>query len=77
VFTAIATRNIGVVETFICLLWLTWRSLDQNHALAKKLSIDGEDLVATAARQLGLSTPFRELIASRLGISKMNGGGSL
>lgn len=67
VFRAIATRGIGVVETFICLLWLTWRSLDQSHQLAKKLSIDGEDMVRTAAQQLGVTTPFRELIATRMG----------
>lgn len=67
VFRAIATRGIGVVETFVCLLWLTWRSLDQSHQLSKKLSIDGEELVTTAARQLGVATPFRELIAMRMG----------
>jgi hypothetical protein len=67
VFGAIATRGIGVVETFVCLLWLTWRSLDQSHQLSKKLAIDGDELVATAARQLGVTTPFRDLIATRLG----------
>lgn len=77
VFTAIATRNIGVVETFICLLWMTWRSLDQNHQLASKLSIDGEDLVTSAARQLGVTTPFRDLIETRLGLGKTGAGGAL
>lgn len=67
VFRAVATRGIGVVETFVCLLWLTWRSLDQSHQLSRKLSIDGDDLVATAAQQLGVTTPFRELIAARMG----------
>ena len=67
VFRAIATRGVGVVETFICLLWLTWRSLDQSHQLAKKLSIDGEEMVKTAAQQLGVATPFRDLIATRMG----------
>ncbi|MDI1451357.1 gliding motility protein [Polyangium sp. 6x1] len=67
VFRAVATRGIGVVETFVCLLWLTWRSLDQSHQLSRKLSIDGDDLVSTAAQQLGVTTPFRELIAARMG----------
>jgi mutual gliding-motility protein MglA len=78
VFRAVATRGIGVVETFVCLLWLTWRSLDQSHQLSRKLSIDGEELVTTAARQLGVTTPFRELIAARMGASGANaapGGG--
>lgn len=67
VFRAIATRGIGVVETFVCLLWLTWRSLDASHQLSRKLQIDGEELVAGAARQLGITTPFRELLAVRMG----------
>ncbi|MDC0741206.1 MULTISPECIES: GTP-binding protein [Polyangium] len=67
VFRAVATRGIGVVETFVCLLWSTWRSLDQSHQLSRKLSIDGDDLVSTAAQQLGVTTPFRELIAARMG----------
>jgi len=67
VFRAVATRGIGVVETFVCLLWLTWRSLDQSHQLARKLSIDGEELVTSAARQLGETQSFRDLIATRMG----------
>lgn len=67
VFRAVATRGIGVVETFVCLLWMTWRSLDQSHQLAKKLSIDGDEMVKTAAQQLGVTTPYRELIATRMG----------
>jgi mutual gliding-motility protein MglA len=67
VFRAVATRGVGVVETFVCLLWLTWRSLDQSHQLSRKLQIDGEELVTSAAAQLGITTPFRELFAARMG----------
>jgi signal recognition particle receptor subunit beta len=67
VFRAVATRGIGVAETFVCLLWLTWRSLDQSHQLSRKLSIDGEELVSGVAQKLGITTPFRELISARMG----------
>jgi len=67
VFRAVATRGIGVAETFVCLLWLTWRSLDQSHQLSRKLSIDGEDLVSGVAQKLGIATPFRELLSARMG----------
>ena len=42
------------------------------------VSARGEDLVTTAARQLGVTTPFRELIAARMGAAGANaapGGG--
>jgi hypothetical protein len=35
--------------------------------LAKKLSIDGDEMIKTAAQQLGVTTPYRELIATRMG----------
>jgi hypothetical protein len=67
VFRAVATRGVGVVETFVCLLWLTWRSLERTHQLSRKFSIDGAELVSSAARQLGVSTPIRDLLAARMG----------
>lgn len=67
VYKAIATRGVGVVETFVGLLHATWHSLDANHQLAKKLSFDGNELLATAARQLGVTTTVRDLLARRMG----------
>jgi signal recognition particle receptor subunit beta len=67
VYLAVATRGVGVVETFIGLLSLTYRTLDQTHQLSKRLSIDGEELVASAARQLGSKKTIRELLAARVG----------
>src|SRR5262249_3523896 len=53
VYLAVATRGLGVVETFIGLLHLTWQTLERTHQLSKKLSIDGDQLLSHAARQLG------------------------
>jgi hypothetical protein len=68
VFRAIATQGVGVVETFVGLLHLTWQTLESTHQLSRKLSIDGDELVSSAARQLGVTTPVRDLLARRMGV---------
>lgn len=70
VYLAVATRGIGVAETFVGLLHLTYNSLDRAHQLSKKLAMDGEMLLANAARQLGVETSLRDLLASRVGGSR-------
>lgn len=67
VYLAIATQGSGVVETLLGLLHLTWLTLDRTHQLSQRLSIDGEVLVADAARQLGMSAPVSEILARRVG----------
>jgi signal recognition particle receptor subunit beta len=67
VYRAVATRGLGVVETFLGLLHLTWSTLDRTHQLAKKLSIDGEALLTSAAGQLGSNSSVQDLIARRVG----------
>jgi len=67
VYLAIATDGVGVVETFMGLLHLTWETLDQTHQLGKKFAIDSEMLLSNAARQLGVTTPISELLTRRVG----------
>jgi signal recognition particle receptor subunit beta len=67
VFKAIATQGTGVVETFVGLLFLTYRLLDRTHDLSRRLGIDGEELVRTAALQLGVQTPIEELLGQKMG----------
>jgi signal recognition particle receptor subunit beta len=75
VYLAVATRGVGVVETLVGLLHLTWGMLDRTHQLSHKLSIDGETLLADAARQLGVQTPIRDILASRVGGLRAGGRG--
>ena len=56
-----------MVETLLGLLHLTWETLDRTHQLSQKLSIEGETLLANAARQLGVTTPIGDLLARRVG----------
>jgi hypothetical protein len=67
VYLAVATKGIGVVETLIGLLHLTWKTLDRTHQLSQKLALDRDALLGNAARQLGVSTSIHELLASRVG----------
>src|SRR5262249_49949352 len=67
VYLAVATKGTGVVETFMGLLHLTWRMLDRTHDLSRKLSIDGEALLGSAAQQLGVTASIPELLARRVG----------
>src|SRR5262249_13759499 len=70
VYLAVATKGIGVVETFMGLLHLTWDTLDKTHQIAKKYSIDSEARLPAAARQLGEETSIAELLARRVGGEK-------
>ncbi len=67
VYTAIAKDGVGVVETFLALLQLTWSTLDRAHDLSGKLKVDGVALVATAAQELGATEPIEHVLAKRLG----------
>ena len=67
VYLASATRGVGVIETFVGLLHHTWQTLERTHQLSKKLSIDGEALIGSAARQLGATASVEELLARRVG----------
>ncbi len=67
VYRAVATRGVGVVETFVGLLHLTWGTLDRSHQLSQRLHIDGQALLASAAKQLGATGPVGDLLARRVG----------
>jgi signal recognition particle receptor subunit beta len=75
VYLAVATKGVGVVETFVGLLHLAWQNLDSTHRLAEKLSIDGKALLANAARQLGVNTPIDELLARNVGGAALSARG--
>lgn len=67
VFRAIAKDGVGVVETFLGLLHLTWLTLDRNHDLSRKLHMSGPDLLEAAATQLRASDTIERLLATAVG----------
>lgn len=55
VYKAIATRGVGVAETFLGLFDLIWAKLEREHGFAAKFGLDGAAMHAEIARQLGAS----------------------
>jgi hypothetical protein len=56
VYKAVALRGVGVMETLIGLLEVTWRHLEREHHLQSKLGLDPERLLGDVRNRLGVST---------------------
>ena len=57
VFKAVAIRGIGVLETLLGLMELTWRHLEKAHQLEEKFGVETEPLMAELRKHLGMTTP--------------------
>lgn len=55
VFKAIATRGVGVIETFLGLTDLTWRQLEKKHQLHEKFGLDPDEFLRDVRVRLGLA----------------------
>ncbi len=53
VVKAVATDGVGVVETLLGLMEITWERLNNAHDLTGKFGVEGERLLDTLRRQLG------------------------
>lgn len=67
VYLGIGTQGVGVVETFIGLLYRTWQSLEKEHSLAEKFGFDGEGFVRTVAGKLGTDENLEDLLDRAIG----------
>ncbi|MGO9715079.1 MAG: GTP-binding protein [Polyangiaceae bacterium] len=67
VFKASAVKGDGVLETFFGLLHLTWSKLEAEHQLAKKLGLDSDKFLATAAEKLGHKGTVDDLLRACVG----------
>ena len=67
VYLAVATQGIGVVESFLGLLHLTWSSLERRHDLHAKFGFDSERFLAQVARSLGQERPVAEILDACVG----------
>jgi len=54
VFKAIATRGVGVIETFIGLTELTWRHLEATHQLYDKFGLHPDEFLDEVRERLGI-----------------------
>jgi signal recognition particle receptor subunit beta len=67
VFRASAVKGEGVLESFFGLLHLTWSKLDTEHQLARKLGLDGEKFLTTAAEKIGYKGNVEQLLSACVG----------
>ncbi|HWA76407.1 MAG TPA: gliding motility protein [Polyangiaceae bacterium] len=67
VYMAVATRGLGVVESFIGLLHLTWSALDAEHDLNKKFSFDPQAFLTQVAEKLGQNRAVKDILRSSVG----------
>lgn len=52
IFKAVATRGMGVLETFLGLAELTWKGLDRSHDLERKFGITRKGFMVDLTSQL-------------------------
>ncbi len=72
VYLAVATQGVGVVESFIGLLHLTWSSLEAQHDLRRKFGFDSERFMAQVAASLGQRETVAELLRACVGGRALN-----
>lgn len=62
VYMAVAPSGVGVVETFLGLLKLSWDRLNAEHGLDKRFGFDEDAFLQLVANQFGLAQPVSRLI---------------
>lgn len=56
VFKAVATRGVGVTETFLGLVRATWERLEEEHQLQTKFNLETSQVLSSLTDKLGLKT---------------------
>jgi signal recognition particle receptor subunit beta len=54
VYKAVATRGVGVLETFAGLMRITWDQLEATHNLKAKFQLDPDQVMRSLSSRLGL-----------------------
>ena len=55
VYKAVALRGVGVLETMMGLLEITWAHLEREHSLSEKFGVRPEPLLADLQKHLGMA----------------------
>ena len=67
VYMAVATKGLGVVDTFIGILHLTWQSLDVRHKFIEKFGFDTSAFFADVLGKLNDTRTLPEVLNNRAG----------
>lgn len=57
VFKAVATRGVGVIDTFLGLVSATWSQLEKDHQLKQKFQLNPAELIDSLTARFGLDAP--------------------
>ncbi len=60
VYKAVALRGVGVLETLMGLVEITWRRLEEEHRLSEKFGLSPEPVIAHLGRHLGAPAARRD-----------------
>lgn len=67
VYLAVAMQGVGVVESFLGLLQMVWRVLNEQHHFDEKFGFESGAFVQLVASKLGVHGPATQRINTRLG----------
>ena len=67
VFAAVATQGVGVLETFVSLLHLTWLSLDASHDLTGKFRFNSQSFLQEVIGRMGARGSIDQILDTCLG----------
>jgi len=67
VYLATATKGLGVVETFVGLLHLTWQTLDVKHGFIEKFGFDTSAFFADVLGKLNHPASLTDVLNIRVG----------
>lgn len=55
VYLAVATKGVGVIETFLGLTDTTWKHIDKQNKISERFSLDGEAVLNDLRDRFGIS----------------------
>jgi signal recognition particle receptor subunit beta len=67
VFLAVATQGVGVAESFLGLLHLTWAMIEAEHQVSKRFEFDSAGFFRHVAESLGDQRPLSEILDQAVG----------
>lgn len=67
VYLATAVKGVGVVESFIALLHMTWQLLDVRHGLVEKFGFDTSRFFADVLLKFNDQRPLAAVLGARVG----------
>ena len=67
VYLAVATKGLGVVNTFVGLLHLTWQTLDVRHSFIEKFGFDTSAFFADVLTKLNDTRSLADVLNCRVG----------